>query len=235
MSKRISLNSFEVLKCNSQGRPISFMTPEKMFGDLATWQVHARSGEFRVDPKSNQKFRKMKAYIIDWEQHPDGGFDTTQVKYMTLVDWDVWQQLEPSDYDLEQGLYVSTGKRKIKVPRVVQSLTWDEMPKKRFKLNFETMYELYEGTCAYTRKLLSKSEANLDHVIPRDKGGQRTFGNMVLSDKTINTRKGNRHNHEVGLPAVTPIIPVEMDMSLYLKNPRNIPEWNLFLGRKKHQ
>ena len=177
--KRISLTGQEVLSCNKTGEPINVITPEKMFGDLSTWQVHQRTGEFIVDPKSGQKFRKMKAYIINWVRNPDGTYDTTQVDYMNLVDWDIWQALEPTDYDLEHGLYVNTGKRKIKIPRVVQVLEYGKMHKKRLKLNIDTMHDLYHGTDPYTGKYVPKEHANLDHVIPKSRGGKRVFENMA--------------------------------------------------------
>ncbi len=45
-----------------------------------------------------------------------------------------------------------------------------------------------------------RRDLNLDHVIPRDKGGLTNWENVVCSCIACNTRKGNRLTHEALRP-----------------------------------
>jgi 5-methylcytosine-specific restriction endonuclease McrA len=49
---------------------------------------------------------------------------------------------------------------------------------------------------------------NLDHVIPRDKGGKTSWENIVTSCVKCNTRKGNKLPHEANMhPRNKPVAP----------------------------
>lgn len=48
------------------------------------------------------------------------------------------------------------------------------------------------GTCQYCAKKVSKSEFQLEHVIPRSLGGHTNWENVVVSCETCNQRKSNR-------------------------------------------
>jgi 5-methylcytosine-specific restriction endonuclease McrA len=218
------LDSLEVLKLNANNQPIRLETPRVIFGDLATYMVDERTGEL-IHDKGGNKLRKMMAYNIDFVQNPNGTYDFDQVTEFRLVDWDDWVKLPVRSFDV----YVATANTRIRIPRVVKVLKYDKMPKKKFSLNFKTVYEMYKGVCAYTKKKLKKTEANMDHVIPESKGGKTSWDNIVLCDKSINSKKGNRYNHEVGLPDPDFKIPQEIPMINYLKNEKGIPEWNFFL------
>ena len=47
-----------------------------------------------------------------------------------------------------------------------------------------------------------RNDLNLDHVLPRDRGGQTTWENIVCSCIPCNTKKGNRLPHEAGLQLI---------------------------------
>jgi 5-methylcytosine-specific restriction endonuclease McrA len=198
------LDSLEVLKLNKQHEPIFLDTPRRTFGDLASY---LDSGK-----------RKLLAYDIQFYQREDGSYifpgdlDYSLPKQMQLVDWDDWITLPIRSYDL----YVSTAKTKIRVPRVVVSPNYADMPIKRHRLNFHTVYEIYKGICAYTKRKLTKAEANLDHVVPKSKGGKHTWGNVVLCDKRVNNKKGSKLPKEAGLPDVSPIVPQPLPSRIYL-------------------
>jgi 5-methylcytosine-specific restriction endonuclease McrA len=53
-----------------------------------------------------------------------------------------------------------------------------------------------------------KAAENVDHVIPRSKGGPHSWDNVVASCRRCNSRKENRAPHEVGLTlARAPFVP----------------------------
>jgi 5-methylcytosine-specific restriction endonuclease McrA len=71
----------------------------------------------------------------------------------------------------------------------------------------------------------------LDHVIPRSRGGPNTWENLVWSARDVNTRKGNRLPHEAGLRLQrSPQPPPELPATVLIRNPHQVPAWNLFLA-----
>ncbi len=219
------LYRLEVLKLNSNQEAIDIITPERAFGDLAGFKA-TRKGRLILD-KNGLPQRKLMAWDLEFAQEVDGTYDFNTLINMRRVDWDEWITLPPRYYDL----VVQTPKHKIRVPRVVQSLTYAEMNQHTPSLNFNTVYEIYGGRCAYTNRPLAKTEANLDHYIPRSKGGETSWKNIRLSAIEVNSAKGCKSNKEAGLPEVPAIIPRTLPMINYLKNHKGVPEWDYFLKK----
>jgi 5-methylcytosine-specific restriction endonuclease McrA len=55
------------------------------------------------------------------------------------------------------------------------------------------------SSCQYCGVLLETSEYSIDHVVPRSRGGQSVWSNLVLACVHCNRRKSDRLSHEVGL------------------------------------
>mgnify|MGYP003350640301 FL=1 len=69
---------------------------------------------------------------------------------------------------------------------------------------------------------------NLDHVIPRSKGGRHAWDNVVASCRRCNSRKENRRAEDVGLRlARRPVAPAD---GFRLSLGRLEPEWEPFLA-----
>lgn len=56
-------------------------------------------------------------------------------------------------------------------------------------------------TCQYCG---AKSQLTLDHVIPKSRGGEDTWGNLVTSCNPCNNKKANRTPEEAGMPLIAP-------------------------------
>ena len=97
---------------------------------------------------------------------------------------------------------VTTISFKVRVPRVIVLLLFDRLPKKEVKFTRHNVFERDKNTCQYCGKIFDRSELNLDHVLPRDKGGSTTWENVVCSCIPCNTRKGNRLPHEAHMRLV---------------------------------
>jgi 5-methylcytosine-specific restriction endonuclease McrA len=69
---------------------------------------------------------------------------------------------------------------------------------------------------------------NLDHVIPRSRGGAHAWDNVVASCKRCNSRKRNRLHHEVGLRLVRP--PFVPRDGFRLSLGKLEPEWEPYLA-----
>ena len=97
---------------------------------------------------------------------------------------------------------VTTISWKIRVPRVIVLLLFDRLPKKEVKFTRHNVFERDKNTCQYCGNIFERSELNLDHVLPRDRGGLTTWENVVCSCIGCNTRKGNRLPHEARMTLI---------------------------------
>jgi 5-methylcytosine-specific restriction endonuclease McrA len=111
-------------------------------------------------------------------------------------DFDSWLAFSEREPEPEM---VHTVSFKIRVPPIIVLLVFDKLPKKEVKFTRHNIFERDKNTCQYCGKVFDRSELNLDHVIPRDKGGATTWENIVCSCIRCNTRKANRLAHEVGM------------------------------------
>lgn len=109
---------------------------------------------------------------------------------------------------------------KIRVPRVILLLFFDRLPAKEIKFTRHNLFERDNHTCQYCGKRLDTRALNLDHVVPRDRGGRTTWENIVCSCITCNSRKGNRTPQEAGMRL--------------LKKPAK-PKWRPFLHIHLHR
>ena len=145
---------------------------------------------------------------------------------MIPTKWNDWVEL-PLDDETE---CVNTVRGKIKIPKVIVLAKFNQVPRKRPRLTSKNIWERDGGICQYTGKKLTPNEGNIDHVLPRSRGGKTTWSNCVLSHKDINTLKGDKTPVEAGLRLLKqPKEPVAMPTTVYIQNKYNIKEWKPFL------
>ena len=148
------------------------------------------------------------------------------------VPWDEWITLPVR----EQDNAVLTVRGAIRVPTVIVLANYARVPKKRPKLCAKTIRERDGNRCQYTGALLRPEEGNLDHVLPRSRGGKDAWENLVWSAKAVNARKGNRLPHEAGLKLLkTPRAPKELPASALIRNAHCIGDWEVFISRNDKQ
>ena len=161
----------------------------------------------------------------------DGAFHTFDFKQ-----WRNFSAVEPRDDDS-----VHTISFKIRVPRVILLLVFDRLPKKEVKFTRHNIFERDRNTCQYCGKTLDRKDLNLDHVIPRDRGGPTTWENIVCSCIPCNTLEANRTPPEAGLrlirkpkrPKWRPFIQVNFGAPVHesWKHFLDIAYWNVELGQ----
>ena len=54
-------------------------------------------------------------------------------------------------------------------------------------------------TCQYCGRVCKYDEATIDHIIPKSRGGQHTWKNLVTACPQCNNKKGNRLPEEAGM------------------------------------
>jgi 5-methylcytosine-specific restriction endonuclease McrA len=153
--------------------------------------------------------------------------DGARAEALRPVIWDEWITLPVRPQDNA----VRTARSVIRVPTVIVAVNYARVPKKRPKLCARTIRERDGNRCQYTGRLLTPDEGSLDHVLPRSRGGQDTWENLVWAAKEINNRKADRLPHEAGLKLLsTPRAPREQPVSALIRNAHDVAEWKLFLG-----
>lgn len=151
----------------------------------------------------------------------------SHIKPVTWAEW-ITLPIRPQDNA------VLTPRGAVRVPTVIVAVNFARVPKRRPKLCAHAIRERDGNRCQYTGRLLAPGEGNLDHVVPRSRGGADTWENLVWSDKTVNHRKGNRLPHEAGLKLLSaPRVPKELPVTAFLRNTHGVNEWNLFLGANR--
>ncbi len=145
---------------------------------------------------------------------------------MIPTKWEDWKQLPVRGNDFGVG----TTHGLIRVPTVVVLSRFAKVPMKRPKFNARNLWERDGGRCQYTGRVLRPGEGNIDHIVPRSRGGSTSWENCVLAAREVNSRKANRTPEEAGLTLLRrPEAPRELPATLLLRNVHGIPDWEPFL------
>lgn len=95
-----------------------------------------------------------------------------------------------------------------KLPRIIVLSGYDRLPKKEVKFTRHNIFQRDKYTCQYCGVLFETKSLNLDHVIPRDKGGKSSWDNLVTSCIACNSRKANKMPEEARMfPLRKPVAP----------------------------
>lgn len=135
------------------------------------------------------------AIDIRYPLDSEGQVDLTGPVDCVPVDWDTWVELPVRSCDLS----IRTPRRVIRVPSVIVVSNYSGMPLWLPGVSRRAIYERDGGVCQYTGRRVAWAEGNLDHVVPRSRGGRNSFENLVWTDKGVNTRKADRLPEEAGL------------------------------------
>ncbi|MGJ8677134.1 MAG: HNH endonuclease [Akkermansiaceae bacterium] len=121
----------------------------------------------------------------------------------------------------------------MEVPKVIVLAIYDKLPMKDLKYSRDNVYLRDDYTCQYCSKTLPARQLNLDHVIPRDKGGGTSWDNIVTSCFPCNNRKANMLPHEAKMfPANAPRAPRWQPYLAVRKRDSSDDCWQSFLGEK---
>jgi hypothetical protein len=114
-------------------------------------------------------------------------------------------------------------------PVIVQLLANVRVPRMILRPTRANILLRDEETCQYCGK--RSRDLTLDHVIPRSRGGQSTWENLVASCRSCNGRKGNRLPKDSGMHLIRPPRPLEQEYAGFflLRYPRLREAYEAFL------
>ena len=107
----------------------------------------------------------------------------------------------------------------MRVPRIIVLAVYDKLPRMEVRFTRRNVFLRDKFPCQYCETKFPEPDLNLDHVMPRDKGGRTTWDNIVTSCIRCNTRKANKLPHEANMHP--------------LRKPR-APRWRPMFGMREH-
>jgi len=140
--------------------------------------------------------------------------------------WCDWITLPVRDCDQA----VNTPRGRLRVPTVIIAIHCAKVPLRRPRFGVRGIWERDGGVCQYTGRKLDRHDGNIDHVVPRSRGGKTSWDNCVLAHREVNSRKADRLPHEVGLRLrKQPIAPRALPVSVLIRNHHGVADWKHFL------
>lgn len=141
------------------------------------------------------------------------------------VAWTEWLTLPVREFDL----VVRTPRQAVRVPTVVIATHYARVPMRVPRLSREAIYARDGGVCQYTGERVGRRGGNLDHVVPRARGGRDSFENLVWAKREVNAFKADRLPHEAGLRLLRrPRAPGAVPVVATLREARH-PDWRHFI------
>jgi 5-methylcytosine-specific restriction endonuclease McrA len=110
-------------------------------------------------------------------------------------DFGAWRDMPVRDAD--DGLPIVGGQ--MRVPRVLHLLRYDRAPRITVRLTRRNLMLRDGFQCQYCGKRPSHRDLNVDHVVPRSRGGGDSWENLVVSCRFCNLKKGRRTPAEAGM------------------------------------
>lgn len=95
----------------------------------------------------------------------------------------------------ERGEYLHSERMIMPFPTVIRLVYYVSVPCRGVSLSRRAVFLRDRHTCQYC----GEGAESIDHVIPRSRGGQHTWDNVVAACRRCNTRKMNRLPSEAGL------------------------------------
>lgn len=111
----------------------------------------------------------------------------------------------------EQASSMASATRVYASPSVIRMVYLIRRPHPRVKLTRREVFIRDNYTCQYCGRF--GSDLTIDHVVPRSKGGQHTWDNLVSACKTCNHRKGGKALPETRM--TLPKAPTEPKAGMY--------------------
>lgn len=148
-------------------------------------------------------------------------------------DFDSWRELSElrSQYERTEHEWVRCVKFDLAVPRIVRLLVYDRLPRREVKFTRRNIYARDANRCQYCGRRFPTRELSLDHVVPKSRGGQGTWTNVVCCCVRCNARKGGRTPQEARMKLVArPVKPRRCPAVTIRLTSRRYATWKQFLS-----
>lgn len=137
--------------------------------------------------------------------------------------------LGKSDVLAEHSKVIRSPSQSMRVPSVLRLRERVRRAKPVVRFSRTNVYARDESRCQYCGEKFSASALTFDHVLPRSRGGQTTWQNIVTACMPCNRIKGDKTPEEAGMPLLKE--PVRPKLLPYVKQiTGKTPEsWKFYL------
>lgn len=144
---------------------------------------------------------------------------------MRTLAWMEWRKLAVGG-----SASIGTKDGPVRIPTVIVLVRFGGLPMCRPSFGFRALWARDGGRCQYSGRRLAIHEADIDHIMPRSRGGGDSWENCVISDRTINRRKGAKTPSEASLRLIrNPAVPRPVPVTHTIENTYNIKDWKHFI------
>lgn len=127
----------------------------------------------------------------------------------------------------DSSSFICTIKDKYIVPAVAALVEYVKAPFTEIKLTRGNIFKRDGYKCAYCG-LNDRKELTIDHVVPKSKGGQNTWENMVTCCKKCNGKKGDMTLKQSNMTlSISPKKPTKTQVHLDITNKQT--KWDVYL------
>jgi 5-methylcytosine-specific restriction endonuclease McrA len=151
-----------------------------------------------------------------------------------LHDYDSWVQNWEDLHDIstiDKMKIICTSQVKFMIPEVIRFKHATRYNDWSVKFSRKNIFRRDGQQCQYCgKKEANREKLNLDHIVPKSRGGRTNWKNIVVSCIPCNSRKADRTPAEAGMKLLKqPVTPKWTDDKKIL--PTKIPKsWDAFVG-----
>ena len=142
-------------------------------------------------------------------------------------DFERWRALSPRTPEESLPIVGSA----LRIPRVVHLHRYERMPRVSIRLTRRNLMFRDGHECQYCGKRPALRDLNIDHVVPRSRGGGDSWENLVTACRICNLRKGRRTPDEAMMRLLRIPGPPRWSSTtqILLGSPSPFEEWTPFL------
>ena len=161
----------------------------------------------------------MKTLKLDSTYRPIGVIDCVEALVMCIVG----KATAVEEYE-EQ---ISSPSVTFNLPSVIVLKTVVKFINRGVTASRKNIFWRDNGQCQYCGIIEPPKDMTIDHIVPRSRGGENTWTNLVTCCKKCNQKKGNRTPEEAGMKLRKK--PVKPRTSLLRYTNEIVPIWNIYL------
>jgi 5-methylcytosine-specific restriction endonuclease McrA len=114
-------------------------------------------------------------------------------------DYSVWSWDDWSKRPYISGDFIQTTSSKIILPEIIILKKYNKIPVHSVRYSKRNIFIRDQYNCQYSGKKVDFKTADIDHIIPKSKGGKDCWENVVVCAKEINRKKADNLPEDVGL------------------------------------
>ncbi len=128
--------------------------------------------------------------------------------------------------------WVHTPNLTLEIPRIIRLLNYNTIPQVKVRLCRRNIFHRDNNSCMYCGRHSKPKNLNVDHIIPKAKGGRATWENLVCTCYKCNSKKGNRTPREAGMKLIKkPSEPKFLPLArIHIGNTKYI-SWKKFISK----